>query len=73
MVLGLAWGAIAVILMVSRIETRDGVFIDGRLIPIALVGLFEGRGAALVAALPAMTYRVYLGGGGAGAGVVSIP
>jgi PAS domain S-box-containing protein len=71
-VLGLAWGAIAVILMLSRIETRDGAFIDGRLIPIALVGLFEGRGAALVAALPAMTYRVYLGGGGAGAGVVSI-
>jgi PAS domain S-box-containing protein len=70
-VLGLAWGAVAVILMVSRIETRDGVFIDGGLIPIALVGLFEGRGAALIAALPAVGYRAYLGGG-AGAGVVSI-
>jgi PAS domain S-box-containing protein len=71
-VLGLAWGAIAVILMISRIETKDGVFIDGRLIPIALVGLFEGGGAAVVAALPAVAYRAYLGGGGAVAGVVSI-
>jgi PAS domain S-box-containing protein len=71
-VLGLAWGGIAVILMISRIQTRDGSFIDGRLIPIALIGLFEGWGAGLIAGLVAALYRVYLGGSGAIAGVVTI-
>jgi PAS domain S-box-containing protein len=71
-VLGLAWGGIAVILMISRIQTRDGSFIDGRLIPIALIGLFEGWGPALIAGLAAAAYRTYLGGGGAPAGVLTI-
>jgi PAS domain S-box-containing protein len=71
-VLGLAWGIIAVVLMVSRIETKEGVFIDGRVIPIALIGLFEGWGAGLIAGLAAVAYRVYLGGSGAAAGVVTI-
>jgi len=70
--LGLVWGAIAVVLMISRIQTKDGVFIDGRAIPIALIGLFEGWGAALIAGLAAAGYRVYLGGSGAVAGVVTI-
>jgi PAS domain S-box-containing protein len=72
-VLGLAWGGIAVVLMISRIETAEGVFIDGRVIPIALIGLFEGGGAAALAALLAVSYRVYQGGGPAVmAGVVMI-
>ncbi len=70
--LGLAWGAITVILMISRIETREGVFIDGRSIPIALIGLFEGWGPAIIVGLAAAAYRAYLGGNGAGAGVVVI-
>ena len=70
--LGLVWGAITVVLMISRIETREGVFVDGRAIPIALIGLFEGWGAALIAGLAASAYRVYLGGSGAVAGVVVI-
>jgi PAS domain S-box-containing protein len=61
-----------VVLMISRIETREGVFVDGRAIPIALIGLFEGWGAALIAGLAASAYRVYLGGSGAVAGVVVI-
>lgn len=71
-VLGLAWGAIAIVLMISRIETKEGVFIDGRSIPIALIGLFEGWRAGLIAGLAATAYRVYLGGSGAAAGVVTI-
>jgi PAS domain S-box-containing protein len=71
-VLGLAWGAIAVALMISRIQTREGFFIDGRVIPIALIGLFEGWGAALITGLAATVYRVYLGGSGAVAGVITI-
>jgi PAS domain S-box-containing protein len=70
--LGLAWGAITVVLMISRIETREGVFIDARAIPIALIGLFEGWAPALIAALAASVYRVYLGGAGAGPGVIVI-
>ena len=71
-VLGLVWGGIAVALMIARIETADGMFIDGRVIPIALIGLFEGGGAAVIAGLAALGYRVYLGGSGAVAGVVTI-
>jgi PAS domain S-box-containing protein len=70
--LGLVWGAIAVVLMISRIQTTEGPFVDGRAIPIALIGLFEGWGAGLIAGLAAVAYRIYLGGGGATAGVVAI-
>jgi PAS domain S-box-containing protein len=70
--LGLVWGAIAVVLMISRIQTTEGPFIDGRAIPIALIGLFEGWRAGLIAGLAAVAYRIYLGGGGAPAGVVAI-
>ena len=70
--LGLVWGAITVVLMISRIETAEGVFIDGRALPIALIGLFEGWGAGLIAGLAAAAYRIYLGGSGAAAGVIVI-
>ncbi len=71
-VLGLAWGGLAVVLMISRIQTVEGVFVDGRVIPVAVVGLFEGGWTALLAGLVAVAYRVYLGGSGAAAGVVTI-
>jgi PAS domain S-box-containing protein len=71
-VLGLAWGGIAVVLMISRIETSEGVFVDGRVIPVAIIGLFEGWGAGLIAALPAVAYRIWLGGSGTPAGVVTV-
>ncbi len=70
--LGVVWGAIAVILMISRIQTKEGIFIDGRTIPIALIGLFEGWGPGLIAGLAAAAYRSYLGGSGAPAGVLTI-
>ena len=70
--LGLVWGAIAVVLMISRIQTTEGPFVDGRAIPIALIGLFEGWQAGLIAGLAAVAYRIYLGGSGATAGVVAI-
>jgi len=71
-VLGLAWGGLAVVLMISRIQTTEGPFIDGRTIPIAIVGLFEGWWAGLLAALAAAAYRVYMGGAGAAAGVITV-
>ena len=69
---GLAWGGIAVVLMISRIQTSGGIFVDGRVIPVAIVGLFEGWWPALIAALAVSAYRLWLGGGGAPAGVVTV-
>jgi PAS domain S-box-containing protein len=71
-VLGLVWGGLAVVLMISRIETTEGVFVDGRVIPVAVIGLFEGWWAGLIAALVASAYRAWLGGSGAPAGVVTL-
>jgi signal transduction histidine kinase len=69
---GIPFGGLAVVLMISRIQVSDGVSIDARSVPIALVALVEGGPAAFVAALPAAVYRVWLGGAGVGAGLVGI-
>jgi signal transduction histidine kinase len=71
-VTGLAFGGLAVVLMISRIQISDGVAIDARAVPIALIALVEGGPAALVAALPAAVYRIWLGGAGLVAGLVGI-
>src|SRR5881409_3621781 len=67
---GLAFGLLAVALMISRIEVGQGAFVDARAVPIALVTLVEGGWAGLVAALVAAGYRVWMGGSGALAGVL---
>jgi signal transduction histidine kinase len=69
--LGLLFGILAVVLMVSRIQVGER-FIDARAIPIALITLVESGPAGLVAALVAATYRTYQGGSGAVAGVLGI-
>lgn len=70
--LGLGWGGLAIVLMISRIQTSGGVYVDARVIPVALIGLFEGWWAGAIAALAAVAYRVWLGGAGAAAGVVTL-
>jgi PAS domain S-box-containing protein len=69
---GLVFGGLALVLMLSRIQLSEGVFIDARNAPVALIGLFEGWPAALVAALVPAAYRVWQGGSGAPAGVVGL-
>jgi len=69
---GLAFGALAVVLMIARIHVSDGIFVDARAVPIALIALVEGWPAGLLAALVAAGYRVWLGGSGAVAGVLGI-
>ena len=69
---GLAFGGLAVVLMISRIEVGKGVFIDARAVPVALVALVEGWPAGLIAGLVAIAYRLWLGGSGAFAGVVGL-
>jgi signal transduction histidine kinase len=72
LVTGLAFGGLAVVLMISRIQISDGLAIDARAVPIALIALVEGGPASLVAALPAAAYRLWLGGSGRGAGLIGI-
>jgi signal transduction histidine kinase len=69
---GLAFGGVAIVLMISRIHVGDDHFVDARAVPIALVALVEGGPAGILAAAMAAGYRVWLGGGGALAGVLGI-
>jgi signal transduction histidine kinase len=69
---GLAFGVLAVVLMISRIHIGDGRFVDARAVPIALIGLVEGGAAGWLAAVVAAAYRFWLGGTGAVAGVLGI-
>ena len=67
---GLVFGLLTIGLMVSRIHVGQGVFVDARAVPIALITLAEGGWAGLVTALVAAGYRLWLGVPGALAGVL---
>jgi PAS domain S-box-containing protein len=67
-----AFGATAVALMIARIEVADGVFVDARNAPVALVALFEGPVAGGLAMLLPAAYRLWLGGAGMPAGLVAL-
>jgi PAS domain S-box-containing protein len=70
---GLAFGGVALGLTLARIEVAPGVYFDARNVPIALVALFEGWPAGLVATLPVGIYRwFWLGGIGTVPGLVSL-
>jgi len=69
---GIAFGGVTVAMMIARIEVAPGVFIDARAVPVALIGLFEGWPASLVAALMGAGYRLWLGGSGAWPGILSL-
>jgi signal transduction histidine kinase len=70
--MGVAFGLIAVALMIARIEVRPDLAMDARHVPVALIGLFEGVPAGLIAAGMAALYRGWMGGSGAGAGIVAV-
>lgn len=69
---GAAFGVLAAVLMTARIQLRDGIYIDARAVPVALIALFEGWPAGLIAAVIPAGYRVWLGGIGTGAGMVVV-
>jgi PAS domain S-box-containing protein len=69
---GLAFGAITIVLMIARIQVGDDVFIDARHVPLALITLFEAWPTGLVAATPAVLYRLWQGGPGAWPGVLGL-
>jgi signal transduction histidine kinase len=70
--IGLAFGVVAIVLMISRIHVGDERFVDARAIPIALVALVESVPAGVLAAAVAAAYRIWLGGSGTVAGVLGI-
>lgn len=65
---GVFFGGVSVILMIARIQLDSGAFIDARGVPVALIALFEGWPAGLIAGGVAAVYRLSLGGAGALAG-----
>ena len=62
---GLAFGVLALVLMIARIRVHEDLFIDARAVPIALITLIDGWWAGLLAAIVASAYRGWLGGTGA--------
>ena len=70
--IGLTFGVVAVVLMISRIHVGDDRFVDARAIPVALVALVESVPAGVLAAAVAAAYRIWLGGSGTVAGVLGI-
>jgi PAS domain S-box-containing protein len=69
---GLAFGGLAVVLMIARIRLGEGLFIDARNVPVALIALFEGWPAGALAVLPPLAYRVWAGGAGLSGGVFGL-
>lgn len=72
LVLGSLFGILGVLMMIERIRVMGGFFIDARWVPVALVGLFEGWPAGLLAAAITAGYRAWLGGAGALPGILSL-
>lgn len=67
--MGFLFGLIALIGMFIPIHITTGVIIDGRIVVVALAGLFGGWRAALIALSMTSAYRIYLGGVGTLPGV----
>src|SRR5207247_10481192 len=61
---GLAFGVLAVVLMISRIRVHEDLFIDSRVVPIGLITLIEGWWAGVLVAILACVFRGWLAGRG---------
>lgn len=69
---GLLFGAAAVIGMMRPLQFQPGLIFDGRSMMISLCTLFFGPVAGVLAAAPAIGYRIFLGGFGTITGVLVI-
>jgi len=69
---GLLFGLVGVVGMLTPVRFAPGVIYDGRSIILSLAGLFGGAVVAAVAAVCCALYRFELGGAGALAGVAVI-
>ncbi len=71
-VLGALFGGIAILGMTLPIRVAPGILVDGRVVMVALAGLFGGPVAAALAGGLVALYRLWLGGDGAFAGIGAI-
>lgn len=71
-IVGLAFGTLAIACMHVKIPVAQGVIVDQRNTVIALCGAFGGPLSAVLCGLMAGAYRVSLGGEGALAGTVGV-
>ena len=63
-IIGLVFGAGAVVTMAAPFQIQPGIIIDGRTVIIALGSAFGGLPAAIISGTIAATYRYSLGGAG---------
>jgi PAS domain S-box-containing protein len=71
-VIGVLYGLFAILAMSAPVTLTEGAIFDGRSIILGLAGLFEPPVVALISAVIALIFRVYLGGIGMFTGVGSI-
>jgi diguanylate cyclase (GGDEF)-like protein/PAS domain S-box-containing protein len=69
---GVIMGLGAIATMLFPVQFAPGVFFDLRTCLLALAAFFGGPLAALLALIPAISYRLWVGGAGAPAGLVSM-
>ncbi len=69
---GLLFSLVAIIGMMYPFKLSDGIIFDGRSIVISLATLFFGPVTGIIAAISAIIFRNYLGGGGALTGTLVI-
>ncbi|WP_320044420.1 PAS domain S-box protein [uncultured Desulfobacter sp.] len=69
---GISFGLFAIGCMYAKISVFEGVIVDQRNAIVVLSGVFGGPVPAVVSAFFAGSYRIYLGGGGAFAGVIGV-
>jgi signal transduction histidine kinase len=69
---GVAFGLLAVFLMMSRIQVGEDRWVDARAVPLALITLIEGTPAGAIAGGIAVARRLWLGGAGALGGALGI-
>ena len=69
---GLLFGGICVVGMMIPITVAPGVIFDARTVVLSMAGLFCGPVAAIIAAVLAGGYRIWLGGIGAGIGIATV-
>ncbi len=69
LVMGVLFGAVSVVGMMTPVPFSEGVILDGRSIILGIAGFVGGPLVAGIAASLAVCYRFYLGGNGAMVGV----
>lgn len=72
MAAGVLFGAVGVVGMMTPMHFAPGIIYDGRSIILSVAGLFGGPITAAISAAMCATYRGWLGGAGAPAGLATI-